>query len=87
MTLSRDGQVKDWNDCNSYSGTFSLVKGNWLKFSKHFMSTRMLCSSGSLNFKFFESLHSSKGFEVDGDKLNLYYDNNAEHWMEFKEND
>ena len=85
MTLSRDGKVKGRNDCNSYSGTFSLVKGNWLKFGKNFMSTRMLCSSGSLDFKFFESLHASKGFEVDGDKLKLYYGNNAEHWMEFED--
>ena len=85
MTLSRDGKVKGRNDCNSYSGTFSLVKGNWLKFGNHFMSTRMLCSSGSLDFKFFESLHASKGFEVDGDKLKLYYGNNAEHWMEFED--
>ena len=85
MTLSRNNRVTGRNDCNSYSGTFSLVKGNWLKFGKNFMSTRMLCSSGSLDFKFFESLHASKGFEVDGDKLKLYYGNNAEHWMEFED--
>ncbi|MFQ3169345.1 MAG: heat shock protein HslJ [Limisphaerales bacterium] len=87
VTLSRKGKVSGRNDCNSYSGIFSLVKGNWLKFGKQFMSTRMLCSSGSLDFKFFESLHASKGFEVDGDKLKLYYGDNAEHWMEFTEND
>ena len=87
MTLSRDGKVKGRNDCNSYSGTFSLVKGNWLKFGKNFMSTRMLCMRGSIDFKFFKSLHASKGFEVDGDKLKLYYGDNAEHWMEFREND
>ena len=87
MTLSRNNGVAGRNDCNSYSGTFSLVKGNWLKFGKNFMSTRMLCMRGSLDFKFFESLHASKGFEVDGDKLKLYYGDNAEHWMEFTEND
>mgnify|MGYP002020156791 CR=1 FL=1 len=27
------------------------------------------------------------GFEVDGDKLKLYCGDNAEHWMEFREND
>jgi hypothetical protein len=47
----------------------------------------MLCMSGSIDFKFFKSLHASKGFEVDGDKLKLHYGDSAEHWMEFKEND
>lgn len=87
MTLTRKGKVAGRNDCNSYSGTFSLVKGNWLKFGKNFRSTRMLCMSGSIDFKFFKSLHASKGFEVDGDKLKLHYGDSAEHWMEFREND
>ena len=87
MTLTRNGKVAGRNDCNSYSGTFSLVKGNWLKFGKNFRSTRMLCMSGSIDFKFFKSLHASKGFEVDGDKLKLHYGDSAEHWMEFREND
>jgi heat shock protein HslJ len=87
MTLSRNNGVAGRNDCNSYSGTFSLVKGNWLKFGKNFMSTRMLCMRDSIDFKFFKSLHASKGFEVDSDKLKLYYGNNAEYWMEFREND
>jgi len=87
MTLTRKGKVAGRNDCNSYSGTFSLVKGNWLKFGKNFRSTRMLCMSDSIEFKFFKSLHASKGFEVDGDKLKLHSGDNAEHRMEFKEND
>ena len=85
MTLSRDKRVAGRNDCNSYSGTFSLVKGNWLKFGKGFLSTKMLCMPGSLDFKFFESLHASKGFEVDGNKLKIYYGDNAEDWMEFED--
>ena len=47
----------------------------------------MMCMPGSLDFEFFKSLQSSKGYEVDGDKLKLYYGDNAEHWMEFREND
>ena len=35
--------------------------------------------------KFFETLHASKGFEVDGNKLKIYYGDNAEHWMEFED--
>jgi hypothetical protein len=42
---------------------------------------------GSLDFKFFEMLHMSKGFEVDGNKLKLFYGDNAERWMEFRESD
>jgi heat shock protein HslJ len=87
MTLTRKGKVAGRNDCNSYSGTFSLVKGNWLKFGKNFRSTRMLCMSDSIEFKFFKLLHASKGFEVNGDKLKLHYGDSAEHWMEFREND
>ena len=85
MTLSRNKMVAGRNDCNRYSGSFSLVKGNWLKFGEGFLSTKMLCMPGSLDFKFFESLHASKGFEVDDNKLKIYYGNNAEHWMEFEE--
>ena len=86
MTLSRDKRVAGRNDCNGYSGTYSLVKGNWLKFGNQLHCRRGCCAvPGSLDFKFFESLHASKGFEVDGDKLKLYYGNNAEHWMEFED--
>ena len=85
MTLSRNKRVTGLNDCNRYFGSFSLVKGNWLKFGEGFGSTLMLCMPGSLDFKFFESLHASKGFEVDGNKLKIYYGDNAEHWMEFEE--
>lgn len=85
MSLSRDKRVAGRNDCNGYSGSYSMVKGNWLKFGKSLLSSKMLCMPGSLDFKFFESLHASKGFEVDGDKLKLYYGNNAEHWMEFED--
>ena len=45
----------------------------------------MLCMPGSLDFKFFESLHASKGFEVDGNKLKIYYGENAKDWMEFED--
>ena len=62
-----------------------MVKGNWLKFGKNFLSTKMLCMPGSLDFKFFESLHAAKGFEVDGNKLKIYYGDNAEDWMEFED--
>ena len=85
MTLSRDKRVAGRNDCNRYSGSYSMVKGNWLKFGKSFLSTKMLCMPGSLDFKFFESLHGSKGFEVDGNKLKIYYGDNAEDWMEFED--
>ena len=85
MTLSRDKRVAGRNDCNGYSGSFSMVKGNWLKFGKSFLSTKMLCMPGSLDFKFFKSLHASKGFEVDGNKLKIYYGENAEDWMEFED--
>ncbi|MDE2658007.1 MAG: META domain-containing protein, partial [Verrucomicrobiota bacterium] len=85
MTLSRDKRVAGRNDCNGYSGSYSMVKGNWLKFGKNFLSTKMLCMPGSLDFKFFESLHAAKGFEVDGNKLKIYYGNNAEDWMEFED--
>ena len=85
MTLSRDKKVAGRNDCNRYFGSYSMVKGNWLKFGKGFGSTLMLCMPGSLDFKFFESLHASKGFEVDGNKLKIYYGENAEDWMEFED--
>ena len=85
MTLSRDKRVAGRNDCNGYSGSYSMVKGNWLKFGKGFLSTKMLCMPGSLDFKFFESLHASKGFEVDGNKLKVYYGDNDEDWMEFED--
>ena len=32
----------------------------------------------------FETLHASKGFEVDGNKLKIYYGDNAGDWMEFE---
>ena len=85
MTLSRDKKVAGRNDCNGYSGSYSMVKGNWLKFGEGFGSTLMLCMPGSLDFKFFESLHATKGFEVDGNKLKIYYGDNAENWMEFED--
>ena len=85
MTLSRDKKVAGRNDCNRYFGSYSMVKGNWLKFGKGFGSTLMLCMPGSLDFKFFESLHASKGFEVDGNKLKIYYGENAKDWMEFED--
>jgi heat shock protein HslJ len=85
MTLSRDNRAAGRNDCNGYSGSYSMVKGNWLKFGKNFLSTKMLCMPGSLDFKFFESLYAAKGFEVDGNKLKIYYGNNAEDWMEFED--
>ena len=85
MTLSRDKKVAGRNDCNRYFGSYSMVKGNWLKFGKGFGSTLMLCMPGSLDYKFFESLHASKGFEVDGNKLKIYYGDNAEDWMEFED--
>ncbi len=87
LNLDRKGKVTGWNDCNRYFGSFKLEKGNWLNFGKGFGSTLMLCMPGSLDFEFFESLKTSKGFEVDGDKLKLYYGDNAEYWMEFREND
>jgi|TARA_B100000959_G_C14927479_1_gene602101 heat shock protein HslJ len=87
LNLARNGNVTGRNDCNSYFGTFTLEKGNWLKFGKGFDSTEMLCMPGSLDFKFFEMLHMSKGFEVDGNKLKLFYGDNAERWMEFSESD
>ena len=85
MTLSRDKRVAGRNDCNRYFGSYSMVKGNWLKFGKGFLSTKMLCMPGSLDFKFFNSLHASKGFEVDGNKLKIYYGENAKDWMEFED--
>jgi heat shock protein HslJ len=85
MTLSRDNRVAGRNDCNRYFGFYSMVKGNWLKFGEGFGSTLMLCMPGSLDFKFFESLHATKGFEVDGNKLKIYYGDNAEDWMEFED--
>ncbi|MDP6794080.1 MAG: META domain-containing protein [Verrucomicrobiota bacterium] len=87
LNLDRNGKITGWNDCNRYFGSFKLEKGNWLKFGKGFGSTLMLCMPGSLDFEFFKSLQSSKGFEVDGKKLKLHYGENAEHWMEFMEND
>ena len=87
LNLDRNGKITGWNDCNRYFGSFKLEKGNWLKFGKGFGSTLMMCMPGSLDFEFFKSLQSSKGYEVDGDKLKLYYGDNAEHWMEFREND
>jgi len=85
MTLSRDKRVAGRNDCNRYFGSYSMVKGNWLKFGEGFGSTLMLCMPSSLDFKFFESLHASKGFEVDGNKLKVYYGENAKDWMEFED--
>ncbi len=87
MTLARNGKVTGWNDCNRYFGTFTLEKGNWLKFGGGFGSTLMLCMRGSLDFEFFESLQVSKGFEVDGNNLKLFYGDNAENWIEFRKSD
>ena len=87
INLARNGKVAGRNDCNRYFGSFKLDKGNWLKFGKGFGSTLMFCMPGSLDFEFFESLQASKGYEVDGNKMKLFYGDNAEHWMEFKESD
>ena len=87
MTLARNGKVTGWNDCNRYFGTFTLEKGNWLEFGGGFGSTLMLCMPSSLDFEFFESLQVSKGFEVDGNNLKLFYGEKAENWIEFRESD
>ena len=36
MTLSREKRVAGRNDCNRYFGSYSMVKGNWLKFGEGF---------------------------------------------------
>ena len=36
MTLSRDNRAAGRNDCNGYSGSYSMVKGNWLEFGESF---------------------------------------------------
>ena len=41
--------------------------------------------AGFTRLQVFESLHASKGFEVDGNKLKVYYGDNDEDWMEFED--
>lgn len=85
IEFGRDNRVSGKNDCNRYFGKCSVKKGNWLNFNSPFGSTLMFCMSGSLDFKFFESLKLAKGFEVKGNRLRIYYGNNAEYLMEFED--
>ena len=85
IEFSRDGSVGGRNDCNRYFGKCSIVKGNWLNFNSPFGSTLMFCMPESLDFKFFEVLKLAKGYEVEGDKLTVYYGTEANYLMEFEE--
>jgi heat shock protein HslJ len=62
-------------DCNTCSGTYSTGAGHSIRFSHQMVCTDAFCGDDSKDDEFHAALDSVSKYDVNGDRLRLYFNN------------
>lgn len=71
-----DGTFSGKSDCNSITGHFTVDSDNSLSIDSLF-ATEVYCGLASLDEKYYEALHAIKSYQIDNDRLYIYYNDIA----------
>jgi heat shock protein HslJ len=62
-------------DCNTCNGTYALGANNSILFSRQMACTDAFCGDDSKDNEFHAALETVSKYDVDGDRLRLYFNN------------
>ena len=65
-----DNRITGKGGCNTFNGSFSLMPGNRITFSKT-ISTMMMCANMEIETKMYQMLEMADNYMINGDKLVL----------------
>jgi len=65
-----DNRITGKSGCNTFNGSFSLMPGNRISFSKT-ISTMMMCANMEIESKMHQALEMADNYIINGDKLIL----------------
>jgi len=68
--IKEDNRITGKSGCNTFNGSFALMAGNRISFSKT-MSTMMMCANIETETKMYQVLEMADNYTLNGDKLVL----------------
>lgn len=85
ILLKEDSRIEMEVDCNYCAGTYELGNNNFILFDYTTIAcTEAYCGEDSLDDEFHAALNSATRYEVDGNRLRVYF-NNESSQLNFKE--
>ena len=83
IQLNQESQVEMEVDCNYCAGGYSLGTNNSISFDYSTIAcTEADCGADSLDDEFHDALETATRYEVDGNRLRIYFDN-EQSWLNF----
>jgi heat shock protein HslJ len=78
ILLKEDSRVEMEVDCNYCAGTYELGNNNFILFDYSTIAcTEAYCGDDSMDDQFHEALNSATKYEVDGNRLRVYFNNES----------
>lgn len=78
ILLKEDFSVEMEVDCNYCGGTYALGNNNSILFDYSTMAcTEAYCGDDSMDDEFHDALNTASRYEVDGNRLRIYFNNEA----------
>lgn len=78
ILLKEDSNVEMEVDCNYCAGTYELGNNNFILLDYSTIAcTEAYCGDDSMDDEFHEALNSATKYEVDGNRLRVYFNNES----------
>lgn len=78
IQLKEDFSLEMEVDCNYCAGTYELGNNNFILFDYSTIAcTEAYCGDDSMDDEFHEALNSASRYEVDGNRLRVYFNNES----------
>jgi heat shock protein HslJ len=78
ILLKEDYSLEMEVDCNNCGGEYTLGNNNFILFDySTIFCTEAYCGDDSLDTEFHEALNSATKYEVDGNRLRIYFNNES----------
>ena len=78
ILLKEDSRIEMEVDCNYCAGTYELGNNNFILFDYSTIAcTEAYCGDDSMDDEFHEALNSATKYEVDSNRLQVYFNNES----------
>jgi heat shock protein HslJ len=78
ILLKEDSRIEMEVDCNYCAGTYELGNNNFILFDYTTIAcTEADCGEDSLDDEFHDALNTASKYEVDGNRLRVYFNNES----------
>jgi heat shock protein HslJ len=78
IRFGEDSRLEMEVDCNYCAGTYELGNNNFILFDYSTIAcTEAYCGDDSMDDEFHEALNSATKYEVDGNRLRVYFNNES----------